>query len=77
MHFFEHHALFVIAALVGVPLCMDSATASLKRPSIARVQVELDLLKERPSKIWITIEEEEGFWQKIVSDEVPDYCRHC
>lgn len=45
--------LFAIAALLGMPLHLDSATAALKRPSRTRVQIELDLLKEKPPKIWI------------------------
>ncbi|KAJ8755057.1 hypothetical protein K2173_016594 [Erythroxylum novogranatense] len=35
---------------------MDSATTSLKRPNIALAQIEIDLLKERPQKIWIDVE---------------------
>lgn len=77
IHFFDRDTLFAIAALIGVPLRLNSATISLKRPSMARVQVELDILKERPSKIWIATEGEDGFRQKIVYDQVPDYCRHC
>ena len=48
VHFFESNALFAIASLIGMPLRMDSATASLKRPNIARLQVELDVVKEHP-----------------------------
>lgn len=51
VHFFERHDLFAIATLVGVPLRMNSVIASLKRPIMVMIQVELDLLKERPLKI--------------------------
>lgn len=32
---------------------MDSATASLKRPFIARILVEVDMAKEPVQRIWI------------------------
>ncbi|KAJ8768321.1 hypothetical protein K2173_021474 [Erythroxylum novogranatense] len=38
IHFFDKSALFAICSVVGCPLRIDSATASLKRPSMARVQ---------------------------------------
>lgn len=77
VHFFERSTVFAIASLLGTPLRLDSATASLKRPSMARVQIELDLLKDHPQKIWISTEGEEGFWQKVDYENVPPYCQHC
>lgn len=75
--FFEWNAIFAIARLIDILLHMDSTTASLKRPSIARIQVGLDILKDRPSKVWIATEGEDGFWQKIIYDNAPNYCCHC
>ena len=66
-----------IAALVGSPLCPDASTRNLKRPSLARIQVEIDLLKPRLDKIWIAVEDGDGFWQKIEYEDVPDYCQYC
>lgn len=60
IQFFKREALFQIAALIGTPLRLDAATISLKRPSIARVQVEIDLLKPNPTKVWIGMENLEG-----------------
>lgn len=77
IQFFKREALFQIAALIGTPLRLDAATISLKRPSIARVQVEIDLLKPNPTKVWIGMENLEGFWQKVEYDNVPDFCTHC
>lgn len=77
IHYFEKNALFSIVNLIGFPLRMDAATASLKRPGAARVQAEIDLLKDRPEKIWIGIEGADGFWQQITYDNVPSYCCHC
>lgn len=77
IHFFEKGSLFQIASLVGLPLRLDAATVSLKRPSVARLQVEIDLLKPRPQQVWIGIGESDGFWQKVDYANVPDYCTHC
>lgn len=44
---------------------------------MAGVQVELDILKDWLTKIWIATEGEDGFRQKIVYDHILDYCRHC
>ncbi|KAJ8766129.1 hypothetical protein K2173_021646 [Erythroxylum novogranatense] len=71
IHFFDKSALFAICSVVGCPLRIDSATASLKRPSLARVQVEIDLLKDRPDKAWIDVEGSNGFWQKLVYEKGP------
>ena len=73
----DERVLFSFARLVGNPLRTDAATASLKRPSVARLLVEVDLLKPRPDKIWIQLGDEEGFWQKLTFENVPDYCSHC
>lgn len=55
IHFLNRTALHGIASLLGVPLRIDSATASLKRPSLARIQVEIDVLKD--DRVWIGIGE--------------------
>lgn len=75
LQFFQKEALFPISQ--GHPLRMDAATATLKRPSVARVQVEIDILKSRPDKIWIQMGSQEGYWQSVVYENVPSYCRHC
>lgn len=63
--FFAQPALFRIASLIGLPLCLDAITRSLKRPGVARIQIEIDLLKPRPNQVWITMRSSEGFWQRI------------
>lgn len=62
VHLFRKDALFCIAQLIGQPLRLDEAIAKLKRPSTARIQVEIDVLKERPPKMWIQMGIKEGFW---------------
>ena len=51
VHLFTQSSLFSFAGLVGSPMKMDAATAILARPSVARVCVEMDLLKKFPSRV--------------------------
>mgnify|MGYP004722571369 FL=1 len=51
LHFFHKEALFQVAEVVGVPLLVDAVTMAVSRPSVARVCVEVDLLKPRHSRI--------------------------
>ncbi|XP_027166481.1 uncharacterized protein LOC113766495 [Coffea eugenioides] len=53
MHLFDKQCLFQIVSCLGRPLFIDAATAALSRPSVARVCVEIDLLKELPHRVWI------------------------
>ncbi|XP_027098892.2 uncharacterized protein [Coffea arabica] len=47
VHYFDKHSLFSILAPVGKPLFLDSATAAGMRPSVARVCVEAQVVKQR------------------------------
>lgn len=77
IQFFCKRALSAIASLFGTPLRLDEATTSLKRPSIASIQVEVDVLKDIPTSIWIGSDNSNGFWQKVEVEKVPLYCSHC
>lgn len=77
IQFFNSEALFQLCRLIGIPLRMDAATQSLKRPSYTRVQIELDVLKPRPDHVWIGMEDLDGFWQPVEYESVPAYCTHC
>lgn len=59
------------------PFPLDEATLKLKRPSVARVQIVLDVLLERPDKICIQMGSKEGYWQPIEYENIPPYCHHC
>ncbi|XP_071906033.1 uncharacterized protein [Coffea arabica] len=74
--FFEKHFLFKLGSLLGRPLKVDEATASLKRPSVARILLEVDVLQSPKSRIWIG-DDQWGFWQKIEYDDYPSYCVCC
>ncbi|KAH9684251.1 protein WVD2-like 3 [Citrus sinensis] len=65
-------ALCSIASAIGNPLRVDHATASVNRPSVARVLVEYDVSKPLLPRIWIG-EGESGFWQDVVFERVPAY----
>ncbi|KAK6135777.1 hypothetical protein DH2020_030472 [Rehmannia glutinosa] len=76
IHFFDHNALFAISMIIGTPLQVDSLTASRSRLSMARVCVELDLLKERIEEIVLEFDDT-SHAQKIIYERIPDYCTHC
>nr|XP_027082281.1 uncharacterized protein LOC113704592 [Coffea arabica] len=77
LHFFNKEVLFQIAAMVGNPLLVDAATLAISRPSVARVCVEVDLLRPTPSRVWIGNSNHAGFWQELVVENPPRYCSHC
>ena len=53
MHYKE--ALFSITSAIGKPLRIDQATASLARPSVARVLVEYDVTQPPLPRIQIGV----------------------
>ncbi|KAG9444332.1 hypothetical protein H6P81_015672 [Aristolochia fimbriata] len=73
---FQEEFLFDIAALVGKALTMDGATRNMTRTNVARVCVEIDLLKELPKRLWIRIGKR-GFSQEIAYENLPSYCTRC
>ncbi|XP_071923206.1 uncharacterized protein [Coffea arabica] len=77
IHYFDKHSLFSILSPVGVPLFLDSATASGTRPSMARACVEVDLLNSLCPRVWVAVEGETSFWQNIVVENLPSYYSSC
>ncbi|KAH0633403.1 hypothetical protein KY290_038355 [Solanum tuberosum] len=56
---------------IGHPYCtsvaMDVATNGRTRPSMSKVQVEIDLVKSHLDNVWMGLEDEEplrGYYQK-------------
>ncbi|XP_020690945.1 uncharacterized protein LOC110105688, partial [Dendrobium catenatum] len=76
LHFFNSHILFGLASVFGRPLQTDQATASLSRPSVARILVELDVTKKHPKEIWLG-SENNGYFQKVEIENLPIFCSHC
>ena len=74
IHYFDKHSLFSILSPVGRPLFLDAATAADTRPSVARVCVKIDVAKPVVQRIWDAVEGEQGFWQRIVVEDLLAYC---
>lgn len=51
------------------------------RPSMAKIRVEVDLLKPLPQSVFVVQEYEDsplkGYTQKLEYEGVPKYCKHC
>ncbi|XP_071909708.1 uncharacterized protein [Coffea arabica] len=77
VHLFQKECLFPIVSCLGRPLCVDAATAQGTRPTAARVCVEVDLLRELPTRVWIAFGDRIGFWQSLVAEHLLRYCGHC
>lgn len=67
--------LSAIENSIGRFIRVDLPTASLARPSVACIFVEVDLAAELPSEIGIKYNG--TLWQKIVYQNMPSYCINC
>lgn len=68
--------LFSLASAVGHPLKLDEPTSTLSRPSVARVCVEVYLLKDLQKRVWIGVDDSD-FYQTVTYDDSPAYCVNC
>lgn len=59
--FVQQELFFTIANLIGKLMKIDELTANLSRPSVARICLEIDLLKPLPKRIWIGTGSNTGF----------------
>ncbi|XP_009768438.1 uncharacterized protein [Nicotiana sylvestris] len=70
-----------VVSAIGTPFEMDLATRGRTRPSIAKVRVEIDLLKDQPNSVYVgqiyDNAPQKGFMQKIEFEGVPKYCKFC
>ncbi|XP_042450686.1 uncharacterized protein LOC122035343 [Zingiber officinale] len=73
---FSKCGLFVAASVFGRPLKVDEATVDGSRLSVARVCVEIDLLKPKVDEFWIGIGTTRRI-QKVVFEKQPKYCIYC
>ncbi|XP_068660005.1 uncharacterized protein [Aristolochia californica] len=74
--FFQEELLFPVASLAGKVLATDDPTRNRTRTNVARVCVEVDLLKDLPRQVWVGVGEG-GFWQDIHYEKLPPFCTHC
>lgn len=75
-HLFDYNVLFRIGSVIGKPLQVDAATARKSRLFLARICVELDLVKERMHEIFLNIGGE-IIKQQILYEVIPPYCNDC
>lgn len=60
---------------------MDLETRGKTRPNMAKVNVEIDLLKPLPKTVYVgqiyDISSQTGFVQKLEYGGIPKYCKFC
>ncbi|MCD7465766.1 hypothetical protein HAX54_001870 [Datura stramonium] len=70
-----------IGSSIGTPLTLDTATNGRTRSNMAKVRVEVNLLKKLPDSIWVGIEDEnsplKGYAKKIEHEAMLKYYVHC
>ncbi|OIT29172.1 hypothetical protein A4A49_22601 [Nicotiana attenuata] len=80
-HMHDWHYIKQLLRFVGTPLALDAATLGRTRPSMAKIRVEVDLLKSLPDSVFVGQEDDEsplkGYTQKLEYEGVPKYCKHC
>ncbi|CAK9145435.1 unnamed protein product, partial [Ilex paraguariensis] len=62
---------------IGKVLAYDQTKLSLARPGVARVCVEVNLLSNNPSRIWLDMRDEGARWQKIIYEKSKKYYKSC
>lgn len=66
IHLFNKAILFSIKNLLCKTIKIDEPTTNISRPSVARICIEVDLLKDLPTRIWIGTGSGKGFWQSML-----------
>ncbi|KAG5594364.1 hypothetical protein H5410_035596 [Solanum commersonii] len=70
-----------IVSSVSKPLEIDLATKGRTRLSMAKVRVEIDLLKPQHESVYVVLIHENslqtGFMQKLEYEGIPKYYKHC
>ena len=74
--FFGRNPLMKLASVLGRLMKIDAATGDLRRPSVARVLVEIDVSRAPVKRLWIG-DEEYGFWQPVEYEKWPAFCSFC
>ncbi|KAH0773970.1 hypothetical protein KY290_011107 [Solanum tuberosum] len=80
-HYYEWAALCRIVSPIGNPIIMDKATLTKTRPTMAKLKVEIDLMKPLVHEVAVVIKNPKGeiekFYQKIEYETIPAFCAHC
>ncbi|MQL88321.1 hypothetical protein Taro_020879 [Colocasia esculenta] len=76
VNFFHECMIRSIAGSIGPVLQVDKNTSSLTRSQAARVNVQLDISKQLPARVWVRIGAN-GFWQPVGYTDPPVFCLSC
>ncbi|MQM04053.1 hypothetical protein Taro_036847, partial [Colocasia esculenta] len=76
VNFFHECMIRSIAGSIGPVLQVDKNTSSLTRSQAARVNVQMDISKQLPARVWVGIGAN-GFWQPVGYPDPPVFCLSC
>ncbi|CAI0446447.1 unnamed protein product [Linum tenue] len=72
VHFYHREVLFALGNLIGRTIKLDYHTEQGQRGKFARIAIELDMSKPLRPRIRL-----DGFWQKVVYENLPNACFQC
>lgn len=80
-HTHTWHYVKQVVSAIGTPLEMDPATRGKIRPNIAKVRIEIVLLKTQPESVYVGNIYENSpqtcFVQNLEYEGIPKYCKFC
>ncbi|KAF8378809.1 hypothetical protein HHK36_030158 [Tetracentron sinense] len=76
IHLFNNSALESIGSILGKVLKIDGPTKTFTRPSVARVCIEMDILKKNPDRFWLGVGDQ-GRWQQVEYEKKYKFCLKC
>ncbi|XP_070050930.1 uncharacterized protein [Nicotiana tomentosiformis] len=70
-----------VVSSIGTPLEINLATRGRTRLCVAKVRIEIDLLKPQPESVYVgqiyDNAPQKGFVQKLKYEGIPKYCKYC
>ncbi|CAL1360075.1 unnamed protein product [Linum trigynum] len=72
VHFYHKEVLFALGNLIGRTIKLDYHTEHGHRGKFARIAIELDMAKPLRPRVRL-----DGFWQKVVYENLPHVCFEC
>ena len=77
LHLFPRQHLEMLLSPIGKVLAIDGPMLNFSRPSVARVCVLLNLLKENLDRVKLNMGGLKDRWQRIVYEKERKYCKVC
>ncbi|KAL9664467.1 hypothetical protein QQ045_019868 [Rhodiola kirilowii] len=77
LEFFDRQAIRSVVSSFACFLDIHSRTKEMASLSYARACVELDVTKEVPSKLWVNLPGDRGFFQDVIIEGNMAYCNRC